>query len=95
MKAPMTQSIIKLVNNMGKEEGQVEGIEFWDFFERTTINDIELGNNSNGMLDNDDLYDNNSNASDETFVLDEKKIEEEYKRDRILDEAEENTEQLL
>ena len=42
------------------------------------------------MLDNDDLYNNNSNASDEAFELDEKKVEEEYKRDQILNGAEEN-----
>ena len=56
---------------------------------RTTINNIKLGSNNKGMLDKDS-YDNDNNASDETFVLDEKKLKEEYKRDRILDEAEEN-----
>ena len=55
-----------------------------------TINNIRFGSNNKGMLDEDVSYHNDNNASDEAFMFDEKKVKEKYKRDRILDEAEEN-----
>ncbi len=89
-KAPVTDLIINFVNKIGKEEIQVEGIEFLDYFSNVTINDIKLGKNSNGMLDNDNSYDDNSNVSDNTFELDEDNVAEEAESNFILDEAEEN-----
>ena len=87
--APITDSIIDLVNEMAEEEGQPEGIQFWDLFGQVTINDIELGNDREGMLDDDDSRNDDSNALDKTFELNKKEVEEEYERDRVLDKAEE------
>ena len=73
-----------------KKEGKVEGIQFWDIFGNVTINNMELMPTKDDILDNNDDGDDNSNASDEDSVLNNQEVEEEAKRDKILDEAEEN-----
>ena len=40
----MPESIIKVVNIMGKKEGEVEGIQLRNMFDEVTINDIEVCN---------------------------------------------------
>jgi hypothetical protein len=57
---PTTEAIITTVNNIGEEENQPEGIEFSDMHGRITLADFAAN-------DNDD----DSNASDDDFKMDE------------------------
>ena len=68
---------------MGAEEGEVEGVEFRDMFGKVTIDDIKLVPTGNGILA--DVNDDDSNASDDSFELDDDDVEEEAERDRVLD----------
>jgi hypothetical protein len=67
---PTTEVIINTVNNIGEQEKQPEGIEFCDMHGKITLQDFTEG------IGNDD----DSNASDEDF-----KIDQEY-QDEIDDE---------
>lgn len=41
---PMLKLIIKVVNETGAKEGEVEGIQFGNLYGNVTINDIEVYN---------------------------------------------------
>ena len=57
---PMPESIIKVVNEMGAKEGEVEGIQFGNMFGEVTINDIEVNDIEQGDLDDDDQNNDDS-----------------------------------
>jgi hypothetical protein len=73
---PTTEAIITTVNNIGEGESQPEGIEFSDMHGRITLADFAAN-------DNDD----DSNASDEDFKMDEE-YQDELKNDIVLDQRE-------
>jgi hypothetical protein len=57
---PTSDAVIKTVNDIGEQEKQLEGIEFSDLNGRITLEDFSKN-------DKDD----DSNASDDDFALDE------------------------
>jgi hypothetical protein len=57
---PTTDAIIETVNNIGEQENQPEGIEFSDMNGRITLQDFAANEN-----------DDDSNASDNDFKMDE------------------------
>ena len=69
---PTSQSNIQAVNDIGEQERQPEGIEFSDINGRITIHDL---------ADNDD----DSNASDDDFKIDEE-YQDEIEKERKLEE---------
>jgi hypothetical protein len=71
---PTTEAIIDTVNGIAEQEGQPEGIEFSDMNGGITLQDF---------ADND--IDNDSNASDDDFVLD-REYEDEEKTEIALEE---------
>jgi hypothetical protein len=73
---PTTDYIINIVNNIAEQEAQPEGIEFSDMHGRITLQDFA----ANG-------YDEDSNASDDDFKLDEE-YKEEVDNDIALDKEE-------
>jgi hypothetical protein len=64
---PTTDGMINIVNNIAEQEAQPEGIEFSDMHGRITLQDFAANDN------NDD-----SNASDDDF-----KVDEEYKEEVV------------
>ena len=84
----LLELVINLVDKMGREKSEVEGIEFWDIFGNITINNIELMPVREDILDDNDDVNEDSNASNEEFELNNEEVEEEAKRDGILDEVE-------
>ena len=89
MVIPTQQTIINLINEMGVSEKQPEGIQFTNRDSKVSINNLDLN------LYNDD---NNSNASDESFVHNDefnKEFEKEGKDENLTtDEVHENYFQL-
>jgi hypothetical protein len=73
---PTTEAIITTVNDIGEGENQPEGIEFSDMHGRITLADFAAN-------DNDD----NSNASDDDFKMDEE-YQDELKNDIVLEQRE-------
>jgi hypothetical protein len=67
---PTSDATIKTVNDIGEHESQPEGIEFSDLNGRITLHDFAENDN-----------DEDSNASDDDFVMD-KEYEEEEKREK-------------
>jgi hypothetical protein len=73
---PTTEAAIKTVNNIGKQESQPEGIEFSDLNGRITLQDFAENDN-----------DEDSNASDDDFKIDEE-YQDEEKNEIVLEEEE-------
>jgi hypothetical protein len=73
---PTSDATTKIVNDIGEQERQPEGIEFSDMNGRITLQDFAENNNDDG-----------SNALDDDFVLDEEYKQEE-KEDDALDASE-------
>ena len=71
---PTSDATIKTINDIGEQENQPEGIEFSDLNGRVTLQDF---------AEND--IDEDSNASDEDFVMD-KEYEDEEEHENALDE---------
>lgn len=68
---PMTDSVIKIVNAISKEENDPEGIEFGVMFGKVTINDIDIDHHQDEILQYEDEDDNASDASYEPSESDE------------------------
>jgi hypothetical protein len=73
---PTSEAAIKIINDIGEQENQPEGIEFSDMNGRITLQDFA-----------DNANDDGSNASDDDFVIDEEYKQEE-KDDNALDAEE-------
>jgi hypothetical protein len=73
---PTTDDIINIVNNIAEQEAQPEGIEFSDMHGRISLQDFVANDN-----------DEDSNASDDDFKLDEE-YKEEVGDDIALDKEE-------
>ena len=73
----MPESIIKVVNEMGAKEGDIEGIQFANMFGEVTINDIEVQGIEQGNLDDDNKNDEESTATNDDYFEDAKEVEEE------------------
>jgi hypothetical protein len=73
---PTTEAIITTVNDIGEGENQPEGIEFSDMHGRITLADFAANDN-----------DNDSNASDDGFKIDEE-YQDELKNDIVLEQRE-------
>lgn len=54
------ESIIKVINETGAKEGEMEGIQFENLYGDVTIDDIKVYNIKQGVLDDDDQNDNDS-----------------------------------
>ena len=74
---PIPESVIKVVNEMGGKEGQVEGIHFGNLYGDVSINDIKVCDIEQGVLDNDNQNDNNSIVTYDKYYYDAKEAEEE------------------
>jgi hypothetical protein len=72
---PTNESTIKAVNDIGEQEAQPEGIEFSDINGRVTLQDFATEDN-----------DEDSNASDEDFELDQEYDNEEMKEIELEEE---------
>jgi hypothetical protein len=73
---PTTDDMINTVNNIAEQEAQPEGIEFSDMHGKITLQDFA-----------DNANDDDSNASDEDFKLDEE-YQDEIDNDNALDKEE-------
>jgi hypothetical protein len=73
---PTTEATIETVNNIGEQEGQPEGIQFSDINGNVTLQDFAENDN-----------DEDSNASDDDFTLDEE-YQEEVNNEIALDREE-------
>jgi hypothetical protein len=71
---PTTEATIKIVNDIGEQENQPEGIQFSDMHGRITLQDFAAN-------DNDD----DSNASDDDFKMDEE-YQDEINEEVVLEE---------
>jgi hypothetical protein len=75
---PNTEATIKMVNDIGEQENQPEGIQFSDMHGRITLQDFAAN-------DNDD----DSNASDDDFKMDEE-YQDAIDEEVVLEEEEES-----
>jgi hypothetical protein len=73
---PTSEAAVKIANDIGEQENQPEGVEFSDMNGRITLQDFA-----------DNANDDDSNASDDDFVLD-KEYKQEEKEDNALDAEE-------
>ena len=61
----MTESIIKVINKIGEEEGEVEGIQFENMFGEVRINNIKVCDIKQGSLNDDDQNNEDSIVTDD------------------------------
>ena len=73
----MSQDVIDKVNQMGKEEGEKEGIIYTGLYGSVTMDNFDIG----PCGDNDD----NSNESDKSFEFNDEQFEVELENENIMD----------
>ena len=72
---PITDDIIRRVNQLGKEEGEQEGIVCTDMFGNVTLDDLDYRD-----------YDSDSEGSDDEYSFDDEVFEEEINAEENLDD---------